>query len=203
MIFLLAAFSLLLTACKEQHSKPSDDEYRRWIAQTDNTKNVAALENYFAERDVAHILPIAELLRSDVRWKKCGADPFSVPPRKYWPNMVATLKLVQREIIPILGPVEAVSVFREPSINTCIKGASKSFHLRFFAIDMQPVGKMDRPVLIQKLCTLHRSKGKSAQMGLGIYRGTRFHIDTAGYRNWGKDYSSKSSPCRSVVAPQH
>ena len=32
-------------------------------------------------------------------------------------------------------------------------------------------------------------------MGLGTYDGVRFHVDAAGWRTWGPDYSAKTSAC--------
>ena len=110
--------------------------------------------------------------------------------------------VIREEVQPILGPIEALSVYRGPAINRCIKGASRSFHLRFRAIDMRPTTGASRAELIEKLCALHARKGKALDMGLGIYKGTRFHIDTAGYRRWGHDHTASSSPCASFVAPQ-
>jgi uncharacterized protein YcbK (DUF882 family) len=132
----------------------------------------------------------------------CGADPFAVPPKEQWPHIIPTLKVIRDEVQPLVGPVEALSVFRGVAINRCIKGASQSMHLRFHAIDMRPVRAVTRAQLIQKLCKLHAEKGKALNIGLGIYRGTRFHIDTAGYRRWGQDHHAASSPCTRFVALQ-
>ena len=35
-------------------------------------------------------------------------------------------------------------------------------------------------------------------MGLGLYPVNRFHIDAAGYRSWGWDYTNKTTPSRPV-----
>ena len=32
-------------------------------------------------------------------------------------------------------------------------------------------------------------------MGLGVYASGQIHIDSAGYRTWGPDHKSTSSPC--------
>jgi Peptidase M15 len=152
---------------------------------------------------VDHIIPLHQLLRSDVKWEKCGAEPFSVPPRKLWLNIVPTLRTIRDDVVPRVGPVEALSVFRTNQINKCIRGAHKSYHMRFHAIDMQPTNSIPRDEMVSKLCGLHRRKGNALQIGLGIYGGKRFHIDTAGYRAWGHDHKAASSPCRSIVAPQH
>ena len=117
--------------------------------------------------------------------------------------MAPTLEAIRDEVIPIIGQVEAMSVFRATGINGCIGGAKSSYHMRFYAIDMRPTVNMSRKEMVSKLCNLHKRKGVALKMGLGIYRGTRFHIDTAGFRTWGHDHKAATSPCRSIVAPQH
>ena len=192
----LTALALLCAGCNRRDMPPSTDAYSAWLAEKDNQHAVNKLEAYLQKKAVLGIIPFSELLRSDVRWKKCKAQPFIIPPERYWPHMVSTLRLIHHEVIPSIGPIEALSVFRDPAINSCIGGASKSYHLRFYAIDMRPKEISDRRLLIQKLCRLHRQKGQRLKMGLGIYSGTRFHIDSAGYRSWGKDQKVASSPCR-------
>ena len=158
--------------------------------------DVAAIETYFRKEGVADTLPLADILRSDARWRRCkAAQPFAVPPRKLWPAMVPTLRYIQRELVPVTGPVRVVSGYRDPAANACFKGATASRHLRFAALDLEPVKPLSRDDLIAKLCPLHARTGARFDVGLGIYVGKRFHIDTAGYRRWGADYHAASSPC--------
>jgi hypothetical protein len=193
-----AVAALLLGSCARTETKL----YDQWLQQSEHRAAQDALAAYLSGQGVGNVIPLRQLLRSDTQWRKCGAEPFAVPPDALWPHIVPTLKLIRDEVVPIIGPVEAQSVFRGPAINRCIKGASRSFHLRFHAIDMRPVKSVPRGQLILRLCKLHAEKGKSLSMGLGIYRGTRFHIDTAGYRKWGQDHRAASSPCTGFVAPQ-
>jgi hypothetical protein len=182
----------LIAAC----SAPDKTQFQKWQAKTENRTKSGALRSYLEQQGVSDVIPLYQLLRSDTQWRRCGAEPFTVPPRTMWPHIVPTLYLIKKEIIPIIGPVEALSVFRTSEINRCIKGAGRSYHLGFYAIDMKPVKKVKRAQLVQKLCDIHRAKGKQLNMGLGIYNGTRFHIDTAGYRGWGSDHKGTSFPCR-------
>jgi Peptidase M15 len=191
-----------LSACDSGAENRDVTHFAKWQHSGSNKAEAAALQAYLAQNGVGNVLPLSQLLRSDTKWHKCGAEPFAVPPKTLWPHIIPTLKLIRDEVVPIIGPVEAQSVFRGPAINRCIKGASRSFHLRFHAIDMRPVKSVTRAQLIQKLCKLQAEKGKSLGMGLGIYRGIRFHIDTAGYRKWGQDHRAASSPCTGFVAPQ-
>lgn len=158
--------------------------------------DVDAIETYLRKEGVADILPLADILRSDARWRTCtAAQPFAIPPRRLWPSMVSTLRYIRDELVPVTGPVRVVSGYRDPVANKCFKGASASRHLRFAALDLTPVRPLSRAELIARLCPLHARTGARFAVGLGIYRVTRFHIDTAGYRRWGADYHAASSPC--------
>jgi hypothetical protein len=194
--------AMLLGGCDSTAEDHDLTHFAQWQQSGSNKVQSAALQSYLTQKGVGNVLPLRQLLRSDVKWRKCAADPFAVPPKVMWPNMVPTLKVIRAEVIPMVGPVEAQSVFRGPDINRCIKGASESTHLLFHAIDMRPTKPMTRKQLMKMLCKLHSEKGKALNMGLGIYSGTRFHIDTAGFRRWGPDYRAASSPCIGFVAPQ-
>lgn len=164
--------------------------------------DVDAIETYFRKEGVADILPLADILRSDARWRTCkAAQPFAVPPRQLWRAMVPTLRYVRDELVPVTGPVRVVSGYRDPVANACFKGASASRHLHFAALDLTPVRSLSRADLIAKLCPLHVRTGARFDVGLGIYTVTRFHIDTAGHRRWGADYHGASSPCLVTKPP--
>jgi hypothetical protein len=192
----LIALCLNIAGCSKHTGPPSETEYQQWQKDPENVKNAAELENYLTRQGIAGVFPIQQLLRSDVKWRACKAEPFIVPPKKYWPHIGRILRVIKNEIIPLVGPVEALSVYREPKINRCVRGAKQSFHLKFHAIDMKTQKPISRQLMIEKLCELHTKKGKSLNMGLGIYKGQRFHIDAAGFRSWGHDFKSSSSPCR-------
>ena len=158
--------------------------------------DVTAIEAYFEKGGVADILPLADILRSDARWRRCeAAEPFAVPPRRLWPAMVPTLRYVRDHVVPAVGPVRVVSGYRDPVANGCFKGAKASRHLRVAALDLMPRRPLQREELIAVLCPLHARTGSRFAVGLGIYNVTRFHIDTAGYRRWGADYRGATSPC--------
>lgn len=177
-------------------SAPRDDElFAAWRAGAASA-DVAAIEAYLMREGVGDIVPLADILRSDARWRTCAkAQPFAVPPRALWPAMVPTLRYVRDHVVPAVGPVRVVSGYRDPVANVCFKGAKASRHLRFAALDLMPVRPLKRDELIAILCPLHARTGASDRVGLGVYKVTRFHIDTAGYRRWGADYSGASSPC--------
>jgi hypothetical protein len=199
---LIVGLALALSACARNDDDHDATRFSQWQQAGSNKSQVAALQIYLDRQGVGKVLPLRQLLRSDTQWRKCGAESYAVPPTTQWPHMVPTLRVIRDEVIPLIGPVEAQSVFRGPAINRCIKGASQSTHMRFHAIDMRPAKSVPRAQLIKKLCRLHREKGKARKMGIGIYRATRFHIDTAGYRRWRHDHHAATSPCTSFVAPQ-
>ncbi len=168
------------------------EEWRRGKAAPE----VAAIEAYFDREGVGDVLPLADLLRSDARWRRCKtAEPFAVPARAQWAAMVPTLRYVRDQVVPVVGPVRVLSGYRDPAANACFQGAKASRHLRFAALDLQPTKRSSRADLIAILCPLHARTGARFGVGLGIYKVTRFHIDTAGYRRWGDDYRGASSPC--------
>lgn len=187
---------LLATPIRHSFSVTDDDLFAGWRAGKAKGE-VVAIEAYLAREGVGGVLPLGDILRSDARWRRCaGADPFAVPPRALWHEMVPTLRYIRDEVVPAVGPVRVVSGYRDPAANICFRGEKASKHLRFAALDLMPQAKLDRAALVAKLCPLHVRTGTAKRVGLGIYAATRFHIDTAGFRRWGADYHGASSPCR-------
>lgn len=167
------------------------DEWRQGPPRGD----VAALQAYLEQQQVAGIVPLRDILRNDARWRQCDAAPFAVPPRSRWPSIVPTLRYVRDHVIPAVGEVRVVSGYRDPVSNSCFRGAKASRHLTFAALDLEPRSAISRAELIRRLCPLHAATGARGRVGLGIYPINRFHIDTAGFRRWGADYRAHSSPC--------
>ncbi len=198
-LFIPSLSAILLAACSYEEPPADLADYQLWQARQENASAARQLSRYLKEQGVDQIIPIHQLLRSDVAWKKCGADAFEVPPKEYWPHIVPALRLLRDQVIPRMGQVEILSAYRSPKMNSCIRGAKQSFHLKFHAMDMRPAKPIGRAALIRTLCSLHKEKGAAYNMGLGIYKGTRFHIDAAGYRRWGYDYRSESSPCNAPL----
>jgi hypothetical protein len=89
-----------------------------------------------------------------------------------------------------------VSGFRNPALNTCAGGAVSSAHLDYFALDLVPLNGIDRRALIERICPVHARHGPAADVGLGFYTYTRFHVDTRGFRRWGgAGPAGNESPC--------
>src|SRR5687767_11778554 len=111
--------------------------YRRWVAAASwRPMYVRAFHNYLVTHGVAGVAPTWQLLRTASHWQRCAAEPYEVPPTSEWPNIVATLRYIAAHIVPVLGPVEPVSVYRNPALNVCAGGAATSTHREMGAIDM-------------------------------------------------------------------
>lgn len=132
---------------------------------------------------------------------ECEWTRFAVPPQKYWQNIIPSLQLVEKlQLNGFFQRYEVTSSFRNPDMNSCVRGASRSKHLYNYAVDFQvqdaDLKQPEQRAKLQKsLCEFWKKEGKRYKMGLGIYQDNRFHIDLQGYRTWGSDYSQKTSPC--------
>lgn len=172
-------------------------DYHAWLAQSsDHQEQVRAFRAYLAEAGVEGVLPIWQLVRTASSWRQCRADRFEVAPTSDWPNIVETLRFVDRNVIPAVGDVEAVSGYRNARLNACSAGAPASAHRLFFALDLVPVSAaVTRGELIRDVCSAHARDGRAFQTGLGFYNGVRFHVDSNGFRRWGPDGRGATSPC--------
>jgi hypothetical protein len=177
--------------------------FSEWLkAEPGRQDDVRAFELYLQNAGVGRVLPADELLRNATSWKSCKLDwPYSMPPRALWPHIVATLKFLRDDVIPLVGPVRVESGYREPKLNRCAGGAPMSAHAQFYALDLVPDGPVTHRTLITDLCRLHRERGRDRDVGLGFYGGVRFHIDTKRWRLWGSDNHSGSSPCLKARRP--
>jgi hypothetical protein len=174
--------------------------YRNWyIASPSHKIGVTNFNNYLMTYRVSNIVPTWQLLRTASSWQRCGAQPFEVPPAEEWPNIVQTLRYINDYVVPAIGPVEAVSAYRNPSLNSCAGGAPESAHKHYSAIDMVPLRPMTREQLMATLCTAHARRGPDYGVGLGFYAFMRFHVDTTKFRRWGAD--SGSTTCPPIIRP--
>jgi hypothetical protein len=131
------------------------------------------------------VVPTWQLLRTASDWQKCGAQPFEVPPQEDWPNVIQTLRYIRDKVIPAIGPVEPVSVYRNPALNQCAAGAPESAHRFMQAVDLVPLQPVTRDSMIRQLCAVHARTGEPYGVGLGFYVGLRFHVDSRKFRTWG------------------
>ena len=169
--------------------------YRSWyLAMPARAVQVKAFNDYLATYRVSGIMPTWQLFRTATSWQRCGGQPFEVPPLSEWPHIVQTLRYVNDYVVPAIGPVEAVSVYRNPVLNICAGGAPESAHKHYSAIDMVPLRPTNRVELMRTLCRVHGRRGLDYGVGLGFYAFLRFHVDTTKYRRWGADTGSVSCP---------
>lgn len=174
--------------------------YRSWYAAGPRHAGaVKSFNAYLTEWGVSGILPTWQILRTATSWQRCGGAPFEVPPATEWPHIVQTLRYIKDYVVPTVGPVEAVSAYRNPSLNVCAGGASESAHKHYSAIDMVPLRQTTREELMRKLCAVHARRGTDYSVGLGFYAFLRFHVDTTKYRRWGADPNVAS--CPAIVRP--
>jgi hypothetical protein len=176
--------------------------YRSWyLAAPWRAAQVKAFNDYLTANQVGGILPTWTLLRTATSWQECGQQPFEVPPSDEWPHMVQTLRYVRDHVIPVVGPVEAVSVYRNPQLNKCAGGAPESAHKLDSAIDMVPLQPIDRVTLMRRLCGVHTEFGGPYNAGLGFYAYLRFHIDSTKFRRWNMD-PAVAAECPPIVHPE-
>ena len=145
---------------------------------------------------VRGVLPTYEILRTASMWRECGGQPFEVPPFALWPGLTMTLRYIRDWVKPAVGEVDAVSGYRNPALNRCARGAERSAHVGYFALDLVPRVPLARRDLFRRLCAMHARSGNAFGAGLGFYTFQRFHIDTRSFRRWGSaGPRGNESPC--------
>lgn len=175
--------------------------YRNWyLASPAHPIRVRAFNTYLAVNGVGGVVPTWQLLRTASDWQKCGSQPFEVPPTEHWPNIVHALRFVGAFVEPVIGEVEPVSAYRNPPLNACAAGAATSTHLTGGGIDMVPSRAITREALMETLCRIHLDSGRWNGIGLGLYKGVRFHIDARNFREWGMAGAAGGFGCAAVLA---
>ncbi|WP_320159418.1 D-Ala-D-Ala carboxypeptidase family metallohydrolase [Acinetobacter sp. S40] len=177
--------------------------YLDWLYQSNNQQEVKAYKSFLWQHHLDNIAPDFELFQTARDWQKCNAQEFEIPPREVWTNIVPTLQILKQLVDhKILDDFTVTSVYRNFNLNRCAGGADSSRHVFNAALDFR-IGSAhplaDEQVIIQqtknKLCQFWQEQGMNLQMGLGVYASGQIHIDSAGYRTWGVDHHSTSSPC--------
>ena len=172
-------------------------DFGAWLERSPaHRARLAAFRDRLRAEGVDNVVPLWQLVRTSSSWRQCGAEPFEVAPADKWPNIVTTLKFVRDKVVPAVGPVEALSAYRNEGLNACSDGAPRSAHRLFFALDLTPIrAEVSRAGMIHDICAAHAREGRAYNAGLGFYSGRRFHVDSNGYRKWGPNGSGASSPC--------
>ena len=187
-----------------QYITAGQDEpgYRSWyMAAPWRAAQVKSFNDYLVANEVGGVLPTWQLLRTATAWQECGQQPFEVPPTEDWPHMVETLRYIRDYVIPAVGPVEPVSVYRNPQLNKCAGGAPESAHRLDSAIDMVPLRTTTREALMKTLCGIHSEHGAPYNAGLGFYAYLRFHVDSTKFRRWNMD-PAVAADCPPLLHPE-
>jgi hypothetical protein len=176
--------------------------YRSWyLAAPWRAAQVKSFNDYLDSAAVGGVLPTWQLLRTATSWSECGGQPFEVPPSSEWPHIVQTLRYVRDYVVPAIGPVEAVSVYRNPVLNKCAGGAPQSAHKLDSAIDMVPLRPTTREAMMKTLCGIHTEHGAAYSAGLGFYAYLRFHVDSTKFRRWNMD-PAVAADCPPIIHPE-
>jgi hypothetical protein len=171
-------------------------DYLAWLARSPEARaEVLSFKTFLQMEDVEAVVPTWQLVRTASMWRECGGPRFEVAPVAEWQHIAETLGYVKRHVEPVIGPVQAMSGYRNEELNQCSGGARQSAHRHFYALDLVPVQPLARPQMIRSLCAIHQFRGREYEVGLGFYSGTRFHVDSKGFRRWGPDGSGATSPC--------
>jgi hypothetical protein len=184
---LLVFLSLIypeVAACQLKGSPPTKADFQSFIGIPENQKRFNELVAFLAKEGVERVVDPEELVRQGTDWKSLKVAPFVIPPKEYWPRIVPVLKFIDRELKPAMGEFEVMSGYRTPSYNKSAGGAKNSRHQYFEALDLQPKRSLTRAETHALLDPIWRAKGKAYNLGLGLYGGVRFHVDTYRYRTW-------------------
>lgn len=184
--------------------KPQPEDYIAWLASADHGQSVQAYKQFLKQKGLANLVPDHELLRSARDWQKCGVEPYAVPPREIWSNIVPTLSILKALVDDgVINDFEVTSVYRALSLNRCAGGADASRHVFNAALDFR-IGPEQPSDLDQfntqqsktKICQFWATKGQALKMGLGVYASGQIHIDSQGFRSWGPDHHYRTSICQ-------
>ena len=174
-----------------------DSLFQEWIKKQ-NIKEVQAYQQLLNSQ-IKQPPSLFELTFNDhPPSKECVYSQFSLPPRSQWQNIIKPLKIIRRlQAEKIITTYQVISLYRDKTVNTCIRGAKGSKHLKNAAIDIQLAkSSIHTNEDIEKImCGFWHQNGAALNMGLGIYGNNKYHIDAQGFRSWGKNYKSSSSPC--------
>jgi len=194
---LLLALAPAPAAAQQLPEGQSEADYQIWLAASPGRRaSVLSFESWQHAAGVDNVLPTWQVIRTASMWRECNGPPFEVPPPHQWPGMARTLRFIRDHVRPALGPVEAVSGYRNEILNACAQGAPTSAHRDFFALDLVPVRPYERIELFRILCRMHARYGAESGVGLGFYAFQRFHVDTRSFRRWGSaGPRGNESPC--------
>lgn len=194
---LAAALLIVVASCTPTAVRTGPRAFQRWLAADEaRAPAFARFEAMLVREGVSGVVENRELWLTDRLAPECFVEPFVLPPEALWPRIVPALRYVRDYVKPAIGEVDVASGYRDEAFNACVQGAPQSAHREYFALDLVPADRrITRERLIAVLCPVHAREGPRYDIGMGIYRARRFHIDARGYRGWGEDHHGTSFPC--------
>ncbi|AOA57397.1 DUF882 domain-containing protein [Acinetobacter larvae] len=180
-------------------------QFEHWKKQQDPK----LLNDYqaYVSKSLQHSVTLLDLTYTAHRMPmQCETLRFSLPPQQYWPNIIASIQLVERmKAEGIFANYKIISTYRNDQSNECVRGAKNSKHKINNAVDfkmlnsqLQPYSEVEYKQIEEKICQFWKASGEALKMGLGIYPKHNIHIDTSGFRAWGQDYGRNSVPCETI-----
>lgn len=186
---LAVLLSVLLAGCLHRTrvselDLPPEAAFEAWAHEAGAERDYADFVAFLTEQGLADVVPPWHLWRQGTDWREVGEPAWAAPPRGDWPAITPTLRLLRDRVVPEVGPVVVVSAFRTPRFNERAGGAPGSRHKNFDAVDVVPKRLWSRARLHEALLRLWTLEGPALQLGLGLYGGTRFHVDCWKHRKW-------------------
>lgn len=129
------------------------------------------LEEYLSGLQLEHFSP-KELMFLGNRNVKLKLN--DLPPDHLWENIVKTAWIADLARGKIGAPITVISAYRNEAYNTAIKGADRSLHMSYMALDLQCSKNLE----LYDLLLSWRSHGLF-KGGLGFYSSFT-HLDTRG-----------------------
>ena len=182
-VMLLVVLTLMSCVRRPVHEQ-APESFRQFIIVNNLQEEYRALERFLYSKGVRDLVPTWQLLQQGTDFRQHNLSPYAFPERELWDRMAKTLTFIRVDLVPRIGPVEVLSGFRTKDYNFAAGGAPRSRHLTFSALDLRPLRKIERKRLHATLQKIWHSRGEKRKLGMGLYQGLSFHIDTGGYRQW-------------------
>ena len=118
-----ALVALSLSAVPAQAQSVADGQaradYLAWLARDPGARaQVLSFRTFLEMKDVDEVIPTWQLLRTASMWRDCSGPRFEVAPIAEWQHISETLTYVKKHVEPVVGPVEALSGYRNADLHS-------------------------------------------------------------------------------------